>query len=247
MSSDHPPAPVRRDPITGLDVVLVVVAGLGAGTALAALCFILLEAFGVDVDAMSDIVVGSVGSAFTYGGIVVATYLLVVRRKRIPWRELGLRLPERNFLAMTLLVWFLTLLSTITLAIVITNVFGESPPGVQEQLGLEDEAIGAVELTWLLLVSVLLAPLAEELLFRGLLFDALRRRWPFWPVAVGTGVLFAATHLSLLTIPALTVLGVGLAWLKERYASLYPPILLHAINNAVAMRLLVLTTNAAAA
>jgi uncharacterized protein len=236
-------APTRRT-VSLLDVFLVLAAGIAAGILASVVVYLLINVVAGPVEDMSEIVVGSIGSSLIYAGVVGATHLLVVRRKGWTWRDVGLRRTERNFLPMTLLVWFGTFVATVAVALFITNVIGEQPPSVRDQLGVDQVTLGGGEIAWLFFVSVLMAPIAEEILFRGLLFDALRRRWPFWPVALVTAVLFALTHRSLLTIPALTVLGVALAWLRARFDSLYPAITLHALNNAVAITLFVLTTNA---
>lgn len=86
-----------------------------------------------------------------------------------------------------------------------------------------------------LLVCVV-APLAEELFFRGFLFGALRRRGLV--VAAGvSGLAFGLAHLGgspVGFIVPLALLGILLALLYERTGSLYPPIALHALNNSIA-------------
>ena len=93
----------------------------------------------------------------------------------------------------------------------------------------------------LLLVAVgLLAPLLEEVLFRGLLYSALRKRWRFGPAALVVTALFAALHAMQFQgyLPALVgiaALGALLAWLRERTGSLWPPVLVHAGFNLLGM------------
>jgi CAAX protease family protein len=79
---------------------------------------------------------------------------------------------------------------------------------------------GAWEMTLLVIALVVLAPLGEELLFRGLLLRGLAHRMRFWPAAVVTSVLFAVAHLDQyqpypLWPRTLGLLGTGvaLAWL----------------------------------
>jgi membrane protease YdiL (CAAX protease family) len=81
---------------------------------------------------------------------------------------------------------------------------------------------------------VLLAPLAEELFFRGLLFAALRGRLgPHWTPVV-TGVIFGALHGEPRAFISLALLGIVLGVLYERTGSVIPGILLHAANNGLA-------------
>jgi membrane protease YdiL (CAAX protease family) len=99
---------------------------------------------------------------------------------------------------------------------------------------------------WLKLLSgVVRAPIAEEMLFRGLLVGvaaiAVGRRGPrFWINAAAAALLFAATHVQwnaqALAAGWSTLLVTGLgglwyAWLLVRWESLWPPMLLHAGMN----------------
>lgn len=83
-------------------------------------------------------------------------------------------------------------------------------------------------------VAVALVPLVEELLFRGAGFSLLAR-WGRGAAIVGTGVLFGLGHGLLEALPILIAFGVGLAWLRDRSDSVYPPILLHGIFNGVSL------------
>jgi len=81
-------------------------------------------------------------------------------------------------------------------------------------------------------VTIVVAPVAEELLFRGVLYPALRRyarrSFALWGVAV----VFAAIHQSDVTFVPLTFLAVMLALLYEETGSLTAPILVHCIFNS---------------
>lgn len=100
-------------------------------------------------------------------------------------------------------------------------------------LGTRD-SVGALIASMLLVCAV--APLAEELFFRGFVFGALRRRG--LPLAAGvSGVLFGLAHVAsspIGFIVPLAVLGVLLCLVYERTGSLYPPIALHCVNNSIA-------------
>lgn len=107
------------------------------------------------------------------------------------------------------------------------------------------EQLGANETAFLLVLSALLttviAPIAEETLFRGYIFAALSK-WRGWlPAAVLTGVLFGAVHAS--SAPAvdlvpLAVLGFALCALYRATGSLYPCIAAHSLNNSLAFGVL---------
>jgi membrane protease YdiL (CAAX protease family) len=79
--------------------------------------------------------------------------------------------------------------------------------------------------------AVLLIPVAEELLFRGVLYPSLKRpfgrRWALWLSAI----LFGAVHVNLMTFLPLTLFGLILAWLYERTGNLLAPIVAHSLFN----------------
>lgn len=84
--------------------------------------------------------------------------------------------------------------------------------------------------------SVFLAPVVEEVLFRGLLLGALVRRWGQWSGIIISSILFGLMHLSdPWVIPPLMVLGIVLGWLTVRSGSLWPAILAHTLNNVIAV------------
>jgi uncharacterized protein len=107
------------------------------------------------------------------------------------------------------------------------------------------EKLGAKEGTALLIASAaltcIIAPICEELFFRGFIFTALRKLRGPWPAAVLTGLLFGAVHAT--SAPAesllpLAVLGFLLCLLYRATGSLYPCIVAHSVNNSLAFGVL---------
>ena len=128
-----------------------------------------------------------------------------------------------------------TYLAFLVFSAVFVTVFGiEAEDQVTERLGLEDSDIA---LAFSALVICVMAPVAEEFLFRGFMFPALRRWRGTWPAAVIVGSLFGLIHVAgspLEFIPLLMFFGIALCLLYVRTKSLYPCIALHALNNSVA-------------
>lgn len=109
-------------------------------------------------------------------------------------------------------------------------------PSPQETVEVIAEERDAAALVALGVLVVGAAPVSEEVFFRGFFFGGLRGRLSFWAAAAISALLFGLVHIpsGIAQAPALAVLGLLLAWLYERSGSLGPPILMHAIINAIA-------------
>ena len=93
-----------------------------------------------------------------------------------------------------------------------------------------------------LLLVVLMAPLSEELLFRGLLLDWLRQKMNVWAAAIILSVIFSLLHANPFSLGAVGwlafagrfLLGMGASALTIRYHSLRPAFAMHATWNIIA-------------
>ncbi|MGZ5200559.1 MAG: CPBP family glutamic-type intramembrane protease [Telluria sp.] len=99
---------------------------------------------------------------------------------------------------------------------------------------LQAGAGSGIDARWLLPLAVLLAPLFEEFIFRGLVFGGLRRSMPLAPSMVMSAGLFAIVHPPVSMLPVF-VLGLCTAWVYDRSKGLLAPMLVHAVYNAVVL------------
>jgi uncharacterized protein len=83
-------------------------------------------------------------------------------------------------------------------------------------------------------VIAVVAPIVEELTFRGLGVSLLSR-YGRWTAIIGTGVAFALAHGLVQAFPVLAVFGIGLAYLRTRVNSVYPGMIVHGLFNAIAL------------
>ncbi|WP_367128509.1 lysostaphin resistance A-like protein [Saccharothrix sp. HUAS TT1] len=90
----------------------------------------------------------------------------------------------------------------------------------------------------------LIAPLAEELLFRGVLWRALEHlRWNRWVVFAVTSLVFSLAHLELLRTPLLLVLSIPIGLARLLTGNLVASVVAHQVNNFLpALALLLATT-----
>lgn len=86
----------------------------------------------------------------------------------------------------------------------------------------------------LLLAVCVLAPVVEECVFRGFLFDALGLEFSPWVTWVSTSVLFAAYHVDPVHVIAVFFTGLFLGWLRWMSGSIWPSMIAHGINNVLA-------------
>jgi uncharacterized protein len=148
--------------------------------------------------------------------------------------QFGLRPPRLRRL-WTVLLPFALLLVFVIFSVIWAGLLHES---TKEKLL---EQLGANEGTTLLLLSAALtcvvAPVCEELLFRGFIFTALRNWQGTWPAAIITGLLFGGVHVGsapVIDLVPLAFLGFGLCLLYRITGSLYPCIAAHSLNNSIA-------------
>jgi uncharacterized protein len=109
-----------------------------------------------------------------------------------------------------------------------------------EQQALDDVAAGGLDALLAVTLAVLLAPVLEELVFRGGLHGSLRARVGVWPAALISSTVFAAIHLEVITsspafLVQLFVLGLIFVWLYERTGNLLAPVLAHLAFNAASL------------
>jgi hypothetical protein len=108
------------------------------------------------------------------------------------------------------------------------------PPAHPVLLAVLHNTWGAWGLVQLLVGAIVIAPLSEELFFRGVLLQSLwRQLGGAWTAIVLSGAAFGGIHSAApQTIPALVFMGVAQGWLRLRTQSLWPCIVMHALFNA---------------
>ena len=166
------------------------------------------------------------------GVIFYAVTLAILLRiaRGLTRRELGLRAPESWRRAIGFA--FATLIGLLIVEVALEALLH----GTSEQ-GLEPthwEPSKAVPFALNAVVVAVVAPVVEELTFRGVGFTLLARFGTVVAVT-GTAIAFAADHGLVEGFPALFVFGLAVALVRVRTGSIYPGMLLHACFNALAL------------
>jgi CAAX protease family protein len=179
---------------------------------------------GEDFSTTASVVLQLIGALF-----FVLVPLVIAMRERVPWRlalqRLGLRRFERSawiYMAASIGVYLVFVTAYVALV-------GEPD---QEDIA---EAFGS--LPFQILLVAIAAPISEEVFFRGMMFGGMRRRMPMVVAALLSALVFGLLHAvtGLSAVPPLIAFGFILAVLYEKTGSILPGILLHMLNNSVAL------------
>jgi membrane protease YdiL (CAAX protease family) len=169
------------------------------------------------------------GDVALYAGLLGAAVGLVVQRRRASPRALGLRRASLSWIAaavpLGVLAYVLATLVGLIGVALLPHAQNCQPTTVRRAFG------GYVPLAVVLVT--LIAPFAEETLFRGFLFGWLRGRAPLWMAVVVSAALFAASHVQPVLLLPTFVLGCLLALVYQRSGSLVPGMIVHGVFNAV--------------
>ncbi|MBI1976200.1 MAG: CPBP family intramembrane metalloprotease [Candidatus Omnitrophica bacterium] len=168
--------------------------------------------------------------------VFICILYVVLRRSKGTVEHLGL---NKRSLLTNIKVGILGYLSSLPiLLITLLLVLGaahllkyEPPPQPVQEIFLTEKN-GRVVLFGIVLVSVL-GPFFEELFFRGLLYNALRKRMGSMTALWLNSSLFAAVHANLFGFLPILVLGALLTLLYQKTGSLAAPITVHVLHNSL--------------
>ncbi len=193
---------------------------------------LLVLPFDPDFSSLASILVGQALLAASLIGVCLwvardpGRFDLGATLRRLGFRPFGFKAIGIMFL--TLLVYY------VGVAVFAALVLEPQQEDIGSELGLDEGTVGLVFAVFLIVV---VAPLSEEAFFRGLVFAGLRNRLSLWPAALISGCVFGLIHApsGITTVIPLAALGIAFAWLYERTGSLWPCVIAHALNNALAL------------
>jgi len=173
-------------------------------------------------------------SIVVYGAIIVATLVFAHWRGGPTWRDLvGWRAPT---VAITdRWVWAI-IVAAVVYSFTAQVLLGRIDEDAHLALRIPADRVAALALVAL---AVVIAPITEELLFRGWIYTGLRYRLGVWPALILSSAVFAFAHYEDTHVYALAVFPVGLALggLRQRTDSTKASILFHALYNLTAVLL----------
>jgi membrane protease YdiL (CAAX protease family) len=170
----------------------------------------------------------AIAGAIQFAVFLLLVWLIVRGRPIRPY--LALRRPTSWRRAAAIAVGVLV---TVWLVGVALSPFAD--PGKEQGLipnGWEPSRAGPFAANFV--VIALLAPIVEELMFRGLGYSLVERLGR-WPAIALTAVAFALAHGLVEGFPLLVVFGAGLAYMRSRVGSVFPGMLVHIGFNSIVL------------
>lgn len=165
---------------------------------------------------------------------------LSLRRYRLGWQELGLRAFNRDFWWVPPVAAAAAHVGVIVYTVVLVSLGADAAAPQQEDLDQLFESRAVLPLTGA--ATVLMAPLAEEIFFRGFIFAGLLRPFGLAGAMVTSGFLFGAFHITgpetVGVILPFGLIGMLFAWIYYRTGSLWPSIATHLLFNLVSFAIL---------
>lgn len=174
----------------------------------------------------------TLGSATFIGGIGLAWWL-GIRKRGGTLRDLGFTdiLPWSD-IPLAILGEILVFIGLGVYTFVLTNLIGLKMP---EQPVVKLFGRSGAGFAFAVLFIVVLAPLGEEVFFRGFVYKGFRRRWGAGRAMLLSSMIFAVFHIEPLLFLPMFIIGMILSALFEYRRSLAPNILLHGLNNLIAL------------
>lgn len=161
--------------------------------------------------------------------VVLGVLWLMARRRKQPFSEFtGLKRPARMPLMVLAAAAGLAAAFWATIAI---NLI-PWPEAMMETYEAESAALSTAKPVLDFLAIVFLGPLVEEVLFRGIIYDALCLMVPAGAAAIFQGLLFGSVHGTMIWMIYAAFMGCMLGYVRKRTGSVRPCLLMHMVFNA---------------
>lgn len=237
--SDQPKRPFNWRMVIALPA-WVLASFIAAQVILAAVLWILNVAGVSLVSLASETVLQTILSTLVYLLAFAITFGVpyIVKQREVSLKTLGIdRLPSWSDIGLAPLGFIAYGLLTALLLYIATTYFVGFPATQVQEVGFQS-LNGRNEMLLAFATLVVIAPIAEEILFRGYLYGKLRKYSSIIPSIVITSVLFGAVHMQWNVGLDTFALSVVMCCLREITGSVWAGVLLHMIKNGIAFYLL---------
>ncbi|MFA5366943.1 MAG: type II CAAX endopeptidase family protein [Dehalococcoidia bacterium] len=171
-----------------------------------------------------------------YGAMVLAVWLFSVRKYKCGWSALGFNNSDVKGLLLGAAVVLIGIAVASIYNLIMVEVGADSPSS------LPSDFVG----TWynwamLGLFAIVVAPVAEELFFRGFMLPGISKRFgKGWGIVI-SAFIFSLVHLQPGALVPIFLLGLLLAWLYIKTKSIWPCIFAHFTYNSIAFVIMIIS------
>lgn len=217
------------------EALLVFVIALAVTFPVSVLIYVSLQAATISSLGRSVLTVFA-SSCALYSLLLLGTFVSVKLRHKRGYKDLGLTPSSviKNT-ALGLVVGVPLLVGALGLGYLSQQILGPTTRDVVTQ-PMKEMASGQgapIFLALLMITLIVLAPICEEIYFRGYLYPALRNRLGKQPGLVVNAIFFGLIHLDVVGFLSRALLGYGLGYIYEKRRSLTGPIVAHAFYNGM--------------
>jgi len=166
--------------------------------------------------------------------VLITVYILwrFLKKRGLSLAVLGLRSVSVKTIFKHVFGYYLVLFILFLAVVFIAVQIGWEPEEVEEPVSVESYLfIGGFLANFLL--AVIIAPIGEELVFRGVLFKALKDKWGVTAGVILSAIIFSLVHIDINQMLSTLPLGIYMAISYHRSCSIYPAIILHATWNLI--------------
>jgi CAAX amino terminal protease family. len=235
-NSSNPTEPTKVRILYAIGLPIWVLLGFVLAQLLLLAVMWVMQELGVPFDSFNPIVLNFIVSAIVYALAIVLVLGLpwLIKKRRTTKEDIGIqRLPTWMDIVWApagLVVYFIltALVTAFAMGFLPFIDYDQAQSTGYEALAAQSEYILAF------FSLVIIAPIAEEVLFRGYLFGKLRKHAPLWISILITSLLFGLVHLQWNVGLDVFVLSIVLCLLRVISGSLWPSILLHMFKNGIA-------------
>jgi membrane protease YdiL (CAAX protease family) len=215
--------------IEGRRFLVTFAVGLAIGAAIGAATFFAMQPF------VNSNITGQVITVEVYASLVGAFAFAFRPIRNAP---LAFRYTGPGDLGLAFLTWLSIVATASVVYMLLTPITGDLLEALRKVLAVATDAKrlqGQPTLVWCIAIprGCLLAPVFEELMFRGLLLDWLRKRSSTSIAIAASSVLFAAMHFYAVVMPYALLAGLFMGWLRLRTGSTVNTLFVHTLNNVL--------------
>jgi len=181
-----------------------------------------IQLLNLSIDASYLIIVGQVS-------LLLPTWYFTIYKYNAAWSDLGLRPFRVQIIGLGFILMTIFFMVHLMYAYILYLFQLETQPGL-------DKIFDKTSFPYLIFVGgAIIAPLVEELFFRGFVFMGVRSKWGWkWGVIISSAM-FALAHVMPTSMLPIFFLGAIFAILSQLSGSIWPAIIIHSANNTMAL------------